>query len=59
MDGGKRNRTRRSAPRRRRDGFTLVETMVAMVILAFGLIAALSATGLPRPGARPVARATA
>jgi prepilin-type N-terminal cleavage/methylation domain-containing protein len=56
MDGGKRTRWGRAA--RRRGGFTLVETMVAMVILAFGLIAMLGMMTAAMTGGRVGKHAT-
>ena len=51
MDGAKSNRMR-WLPKRGRGGFTLVETMVAMVIVAFGLIAMLAMMTAAMAGGR-------
>jgi len=51
MDGAK-SRRMRWLPRRGARGFTLIETMVAMVILAFGLIAMLAMMTAAMAGGR-------
>jgi len=57
MDGAK-SRRMRWLPRRGASGFTLIETMVAMVILSFGLIAMLAMMTAALAGGRVGKHAT-